>query len=200
MTEQFQRRASKQWTSPLPTWGRRQGGGEREKLGPRDGIPYHKANMLPVSNQRLPEILDGWHLVGRSQLDTSSPEQAQGAPNRRAWKLRLGPWRGEGAPHLGRVACQAPGGLSCSGWGRHKTQAQSSPRFCGVPENWNCTQLRARSLESSLEPEQCRQGKHTPMSGGKPSVARTLRVLPTQASDICLQCPSLPTARLSKRT
>ena len=30
-------------------------------------------------------------------------------------------------------------------------------------------------------------GKHT-VSGGKPSVAQTLRVLPTHASDICLQC------------
>ena len=64
-----------------------------------------------------------------------------------------------------------------------------------------CTQLRARSLESSLEPEQCRRGKHTPaLSGGKPSVAGKPRELPTQASDICLQRPSLPTARLNKRT
>ena len=38
--------------------GRRQGGGERGKLGPRDGIPNQTANRLPVSNQRLPEILD----------------------------------------------------------------------------------------------------------------------------------------------
>ena len=37
-------------------------------------------------------------------------------------------------------------------------------------------------------------------SGGKPSVAETLRVFPTHASDICLQGPSLPTARLNKRT
>ena len=35
---------------------------------------------------------------------------------------------------------------------------------------------------------------------GKPSVAGTLWVLPTHASDICLQRPSLPTARLNKRT
>ena len=47
---------------------------------------------------------------------------------------------------LGECARQAPGCLSCSGQGRHKTQARTSLRFCGVPENWNRTQFRARSL------------------------------------------------------
>ena len=32
---------------------------ERGKLSPREGIPYQTASRLPVSNQRLPEILDG---------------------------------------------------------------------------------------------------------------------------------------------
>jgi len=36
------------------------------------------------------------------------------------------------------------------------------------------------------------------MSGGKPSVAKTLGALPTQARYICLRHPSLPTARLNK--
>ena len=63
-----------------------------------------------------------------------------------------------------------------------------------------CTPHRARSLESSLEPEQCRRGKHVRHERGKPSVAGTLRVLPTQVSDICLQRPSLPAARLNKPT
>ena len=58
-TEQVQRRASRQWTGPSPARGRRHGGGERGKLGPRDSTPYQTANRLPVSNQRLPEILDG---------------------------------------------------------------------------------------------------------------------------------------------
>ena len=35
------------------------GGGERGKLSPRDGIPYQTANRFLVSNQRLPDILDG---------------------------------------------------------------------------------------------------------------------------------------------
>ena len=58
-TEQFQKRASQLWTSPSLAGGRRQGGGERGKLGPRNGTPYQTANRLSVSNQRLPEILDG---------------------------------------------------------------------------------------------------------------------------------------------
>ena len=38
------------------------------------------------------------------------------------------------------------GCLSSLGQGRHKMQAQPSLCFCGVPENWNRMQLRARSL------------------------------------------------------
>ena len=69
-SEQVQRRASRLLTSPaLESRGRRQGGGERGKLGPKDGIPYHTANRPPVSNQRL-EILDGQHRLGGSRLNT----------------------------------------------------------------------------------------------------------------------------------
>ena len=79
-TEQFQRRASWLWTGPSPTGGKRQGGGERGKLGPRDGTPYQTANRPAVSNQRLPEILDGRHPLGGSRLETSSQEQIQEHP------------------------------------------------------------------------------------------------------------------------
>ena len=50
-------------------------------------------------------------------------------------------------------------------------------------------------MQSNPEPEQCRLG-HA-VSEGKPSVAQTLQVLPTHASDVCLQCPSLPTEQVS---
>ena len=49
---------------------RRQGGGERGRLGPKDRIPYRTANRPPVSNQRPPEILDGRHPPGGLQGDT----------------------------------------------------------------------------------------------------------------------------------
>ena len=35
------------------------------------------------------------------------------------------------------------------------------------------------------------------VSWGKPSVVHTLQALPTHASDICLQCPSLPTTQMN---
>ena len=108
-----------------------------------------------------------------SRLETSPPpEHTQGAPNRRAQKLRLGPWRGEGAPHPGRARPSSSWLPELLGRGRHKMQAQPSPRFCGEPENWNRTQLKARSLESSLEPEQWRRGEHTPVSRGQTQCGR----------------------------
>ena len=38
---------------PSPAGGRRQGGGERGKFSPRDGIPYQTANRLPVSGSQF---------------------------------------------------------------------------------------------------------------------------------------------------
>ena len=57
-------------------------------------------------------------------------------------------------------------------WEGHKMQAQLSLRLCGVPENLNPSGLELGSAcnpgpasdsfwQSSLEPEQCRLGKHT---------------------------------------
>ena len=153
-TEQFQRRTGQGWTGPSPTGNRRQGGGERGKHGPRDGIPYQTANRLPVSNQRLPETLDGWHLLGGSQPEISFPEGTQGAPDRCTGKLRLGPWRGWGALHPGGsvpvkllAAWAARAGKakntgpteSASLWRTQEPEPEGiSPR--------KCTQLRARPL------------------------------------------------------
>ena len=113
-------------------------------------------------------------------------------------------------PPRGNCARQAPGHLSCSDLGR----AQNAGPTESVPL-WSTREP---------EPEQLRPGKcmqprahfrqfpcratwslssvdwentHA-VNGGKPSVAKTLRALPTHASDICLQCSSLPTARLNK--
>ena len=83
---------------PSPARGRRQGGGERGRLGPKDGIPYRTANRPPVSNQRLPEILDGRHPLGR----VAGRHRVQ-APDWRGRGLGLGTRRGEGALHPGRV-------------------------------------------------------------------------------------------------
>ena len=90
--------------------GRRQGGGERGKLGPRDGIPYHTANRPLVSNQRLPEILDGRHPTGGSRLNTRCMH-----PTGTRGNCRWDPGGEKAQSHPGECARQSPGCLSCSG-------------------------------------------------------------------------------------
>ena len=91
---------------PAQPWRQEAGGGERGKLGPREGTPYQTANRLPVSNQRLPEILDGRHPLGGSRLEASSQEQTQGA----CTPLARG--QTQGSCTRGECARQAPGCLS----------------------------------------------------------------------------------------
>ena len=74
---------------------------------------------------RLPEILDGRHQPGGSWRDTGRRHPTCPA--------RAG--TGAGDAEGGECARQAPGCLSRSGRGRHKTQAQLFvSRFCGTPE------------------------------------------------------------------
>ena len=53
-------------------------------------------------------------------------------------------------------------------------------------------------LQNNLELSAVDQESLNAVSRGKPSVAQTLQALPTHASDICLQCSSLPAAQLNK--
>ena len=72
-----ERIAEKSWLAadrPIPHRRQEAGGGEKGKLGLRDGIPYQTANRLPASSQRLPGILDGRQLLGGSQPETNSLE------------------------------------------------------------------------------------------------------------------------------
>ena len=66
---------------------------------------------------------------------------------------------------------QAPGHLSC--WEGNKTHVQPSLHLCSVPQNLNLSNLDLGSagnagpildstLQSNLQPEQCRPRKHTP--------------------------------------
>ena len=121
---------------------------------PQRGIPYQTANRLPVSNQRLPEILGGWHPPGGSQPEIGSPEETQGALDWRARK-QAGRGREKSRCTWRECASQAPGSLSCSdreGTKRrpnHKTQAQLSLLLCGVPENLNLSGLGLGSERNS---------------------------------------------------
>ena len=69
------RKSSQAADRPSPAGGRRQEGGERGRLGPKDHSPYRTANRPPVSNQRPPEILDGRHPLGGSWRDTGRKHQ-----------------------------------------------------------------------------------------------------------------------------
>ena len=187
----YQRRASQLRTSPSPAGGREAGGLqpelERDNLGPRDGILYQTASRLPVANQ---VFLGSWmvdiHQEGRSQR--SAPQRRHMAHLRQrsccAPRKLSDPDRGSDKTHLtwGECACQAPGHLSCSDLGRAQ----------------NTCPTKSGHLESTPEPERLSPGKHTlPWAGANP-VWSIHWALPTHASDICLQCSSLPTTQLNK--
>ena len=109
-----------------------------------------------------------------------------------------------------KCARQAVGHLSCSDLGRAQNAGptesvplwstrESEPEWC---RSEKCTQPKAHLRQfpsratwtlNSLDQE----STHTVIRG-KPSVAKTLRALPTHTSDIFLQCSSLPTAQLNK--
>ena len=94
-------------SSPAGDW--RQGGGERDRLCPKDCSPYCRANRPSVSNQRPPEILDGRHLLGGSWRDTGHRHQTCVGGD---WGWGCG---GQKARHTqGECTRQAPGCLSHS--------------------------------------------------------------------------------------
>ena len=109
---------------PSPAGGRRQEGGERGKLGPKDGLPYHTANRPPVSNQRLPEILDG-HPPGVLRLNT-------GRMHLHRRRLRLGTRRGEGALHQGRVRPSSSWLPELLRPGKAQNAGATKSAFCGL--------------------------------------------------------------------
>ena len=115
-----------------PRW--RQEAGERDRLGPKDRIPYCIANRPPVSNQRPPEILDGRHLrEGRGKTQGAGGDWGWGLGGQKACRTR-GEW-----------ARQAPGCLSHSdGEGTKRRPSFLSRAFVEHPRAG--TQRRARSI------------------------------------------------------
>ena len=165
---------------PIPHWRQEAGGRGKGQTRPQGPHPYQTASRLPVSNQRLPEILDGRHPRGL-RLEASPPEQTQGAPDQSA-EAEAGPAEGRRRPSSSWLP-------ELLGRGRHKMQAQPSPRFCGEPENWNCTPRRARSIQSSREPEQCRW-ESTHHERGKPVWPEHGEGSPHTAMSVCSAPPS----------
>ena len=143
------------------------------------------ANRLPVSNQRLPEILDGWHLPGGSQPEISFLEETQGTPDQHV-ETEAGIT--EGIRHT------APGESVLvkllAAWAARMRKAKNAGPAESVPfwSTWKpeperlgpekCMQLRARSLKSSLEPEHCKRGKHTCCERGQTQCGRNTASAP----------------------
>ena len=147
------------------------------------------------------------HREGRSQR--SAPQKRHTAHLRR--RARCTPRKPSGwfggankthPPTGGGCARQAPGHLSCSDLGRHETRAQPSLRPCGVRENLklsgsglgsarNPGTAPGSSRQSNQEPEQCRRGKHTHVSPGRPSAVRRCERSPhTPVTFLCSAPPS----------
>ena len=106
--------------------------------------------------------------------------------------------------------CQAPGRLSWSDLGRAQKvgPTESAPLWSTREHELECLRPgKCRQPRACFSQSPCRatwilssvdrESTYT-VSRGKPSVAKTLWALPTHVSDICLQCYSLPTARLNK--
>ena len=153
------------------------------------------------------------HQEGRSQRP--APQRRHTAHLRRCSCGALGKprgWDGEvirRSAQLGECAHQAPGHQSRSDLGRAQNAGPTESASLWStrepePERLRpgkCTQPRACFRQSPCRATWSlgsvdRESTHA-MSGGKPSVAQTLRVLPTHASEICLQGSSLPTAPLN---
>ena len=101
---------------------------------------------------------------------------------------------GESAPVKLLAAWAAPAGEGTERRPNRVCAFVEDPKI-GTAHNSGPTPYRAAWSLSSVDGEST-----CAVSRGKPSVTGTLQVLPTDASDICLQRLSLPAARLNKRT
>ena len=138
-------------------------GGERGRLGPKDRSPHPLQTGLQFLTK---DLLRFWVLdsrrEGRSETGRRPPTGAGGdwgwecggekahTPDWHGQKLRLGPRKGEGAPHPGRVSPSSSWLPELLGWGRHKMQAAA---FCSVLL-WNPRGLEPRAAQGTLRIEQ----------------------------------------------
>ena len=148
----------------------------RGNLSPRDGILHQTVSRLPVANH---VFWDPGRLTSARRV--AAWDQPPRGDTRHTWDGALAVHPGNQAAgnrvvirctiHLRQCARQAPGRPSSWTWKGHKTQAQPSLCLCGIPKNLNLSSLGLGSacdpgplwtvpLQSNLEPEQCRPGKH----------------------------------------
>ena len=219
---EYQRRVSQLRTCPSPhqrqsqkARGDSQSQKVRGNLGPRDGILHQTVSRLPVANQ---VFLGSW-TIDICQEDRSQRSAPRG-DTRHTWGGALAVHPGNWVSGMGEVIKTQPT------WRERTRQAPEHLSFSNLGRAQNTGPTKSVPLWSTREPEpeRLRPGKCTKpracfgqfpcratwslssvdgesthaVSGGRPSVAETLWTLPTHTSDICLKCPSLPTAQLDK--
>ena len=128
---------------PLEAGGRREGKGENSapEMGPQTANPLPNCKQAPnlpsgrvaARGQLLRTVTGVRTRLGHEHAET---EAGTAEGRRRTW---------------GECASKAPGCLSCSSWGRQKTQAQPSPRFL-----WNTQKLEPHPMQGPLHIEQPR--------------------------------------------
>ena len=201
---------------PIPTRGREAGGGQPKPE--RGNLPETASSTKPRAGSQLLAKTwgSGWvtsarRVRARDQLPRGDTQHIwEGVPTAHPENQAAGTGVViRRSPHLGRVHSPSNWSLELLGPGKGtKHRPKSAPWWSTrEPEpEWlraeKCMQPRARIRQfpcrgtwglSSVDWESAHA-----VSEGKPSVAETLRALPTHASDFCLECSSLPTARLNK--
>ena len=213
ISEYWQRTSGTQKRSPLRD---RQVGAARARRGqlrPQRGIIYqlHQALLLTKISRDSGGSTSARRVTARDQLPRRDTwHTSEGASIVHSENRVAGTEEVIRCTHYMGVTALAKDLVTWAArtWEVHQTQAQPSLRLCGVPEKLNLSNLDLGSVsnpgpasdssrQSNIEPEKCRMKAHT-VSGGKPRAAETLGALPTHASDISLQCCSLPTAQLNK--
>ena len=155
----------------------------RQAPGPLSGRAWEGHETQAQPSLHLCAAPESLNLSGVGLGSARNPGRLRQFPCRATWSLSsvdLGSARNPG-PHQ-TVPCRATWSLSSVDQG---SACNPSPHQT-VP------------LQSNLEPEKRRPGKHTRRERGQTGVARTLRALPTPASGVCRQCFSLPAAQLNE--
>ena len=128
---------------PSPAGGRRQGGGERDRLGPKDRSPCRNAKRPPVSNQRPPDR--------RGQGLGLGTRRGEGARTRLAWaKTETGTTEGRRRAAPGESAPVKP----LAAWDARTRKAQKAgAAFCSALL-WKTRGLEPCATQGMLHIEQ----------------------------------------------
>ena len=137
------RGASQLWTSPAPLEAGGSGEGKGAGSAPRTAAPTTLQTGLQFLTK---DFLRFWmvNIAG----SVAAKHKAQ-APDWRAWKLRLGPRRGEGSPHPGR-------GSPSSSW-LPELLGPGKAQNAGATESallWRTRKLELHSTQGPLHIEQ----------------------------------------------